>query len=753
MTANISYFAGAGWQFFSNSGIPLTGGLVYTYAAGTTTPQTTYTTSASNVANTNPIVLDAYGRPPQEIWLTPGVTYKFVLKDSSDVLIGTYDNIPGVNDQAAFEVDISNNSDPAKGDALVGFRQSNSVGNLAGAVGKTVHQKFQEFVSVRDFGAVGDGTTDDTAAIVAAIAASNYVFFPASSGPYIVSSTIQIQQAIQIDADLGVQIKAKSTFTGINVTKDAAPFVLKAIFAIFTGSTINTLSGNRIGESSLPVRVSNIEFLGNSNAVDYCLYIERCPGVRVFGVHTYSGLHGIYFGPYCWGLQCMNFRIFQAANIGLYLGEAANGAMVNNFEIWGGDGVDTSVCLQSNGNNNGVEIVGGYIEKGATGIYINGNCGAHDIRGIDFEVFSQHSIRVNATDFTSFGPITIEGCYLQSTDAMIYNNYGYIIARGNTFRAGGNWTGQNYLSTTTAGLFIAENNRYQDLAGTPIAPGLTGTTSITSTQTNSDIWSMTNRRRTEPSGAYASNYGVYNYTSGEEPEILSGSFEFQNSRQGNPGAVYASRWKMVANQTWLNGTTPEVQYSAGVYLASLGGANSFTPIANNTHKLGDATYRWSEVFATNGTINTSDANEKQQIRSLNDQEKAVAIKIKGLIKTYKFNDSVAKKGDKARIHVGAVAQEVEAAFVSEGLDPQAYGIFCLDTWYEYNGEVVLVDENKMTTVGHYEYNGEKVDSLPADEKGNVLPGGRLVENKYPAIEKTLRGLRYEQLLAFVIAAM
>ena len=91
----LSAFAGAGWQFFSNTGQPLAGGLIYSYAAGTTAPAATYTSSAGNIANTNPIVLDAYGRVPNEIWLAVGSAYKFVLQDSSYVQIGTWDNISG----------------------------------------------------------------------------------------------------------------------------------------------------------------------------------------------------------------------------------------------------------------------------------------------------------------------------------------------------------------------------------------------------------------------------------------------------------------------------------------------------------------------------------------------------------------------------------------------------------------------------------------------------------------------------------
>ena len=93
MSVNLSAFGGVGWQFFDNNGAPLAGGLIYTYAAGTTTPQATYTTSAGTIAHSNPIVLDSAGRVPGgQIWLLFD-SYKFVLQTSVAVLVATYDNI------------------------------------------------------------------------------------------------------------------------------------------------------------------------------------------------------------------------------------------------------------------------------------------------------------------------------------------------------------------------------------------------------------------------------------------------------------------------------------------------------------------------------------------------------------------------------------------------------------------------------------------------------------------------------------
>lgn len=95
-TVTLSIFAGVGAQLLDNNGNPLSGGKLFTYEAGTTTPLTTYTSTSGNTPHTNPIVLDAAGRVPSgEIWLDYTKTYKFVVKTATDVLIATYDNIGG----------------------------------------------------------------------------------------------------------------------------------------------------------------------------------------------------------------------------------------------------------------------------------------------------------------------------------------------------------------------------------------------------------------------------------------------------------------------------------------------------------------------------------------------------------------------------------------------------------------------------------------------------------------------------------
>lgn len=85
-------------QFFDSNGNPLNGGFLYFYVAGSSTPQNTYTTYLGNVANDNPITLNARGECNNQIWFTEDTTYKAVLKTAAGVEIWSSDNLSGIND-------------------------------------------------------------------------------------------------------------------------------------------------------------------------------------------------------------------------------------------------------------------------------------------------------------------------------------------------------------------------------------------------------------------------------------------------------------------------------------------------------------------------------------------------------------------------------------------------------------------------------------------------------------------------------
>lgn len=94
MTVYLSAFGGVGWQFFDPNGVPLAGGKIYTYGAGTTTPAPTYTSSTGATPHSNPIILNSAGRiATGEIWQPAGTNYKYALYTNLDILVGTFDNV------------------------------------------------------------------------------------------------------------------------------------------------------------------------------------------------------------------------------------------------------------------------------------------------------------------------------------------------------------------------------------------------------------------------------------------------------------------------------------------------------------------------------------------------------------------------------------------------------------------------------------------------------------------------------------
>ncbi len=113
---------------------------------------------------------------------------------------------------------------------------------------------------------------------------------------------------------------------------------------------------------------------------------------------------------------------------------------------------------------------------------------------------------------------------------------------------------------------------------------------------------------------------------------------------------------------------------------------------DNLMDLGNSGSRFDDIYATNGTINTSDRNEKQDIQALTEAEQRVATACKGLIRRFRWQDAVEKKGDDARYHFGVIAQDLQDAFEAEGLDAGDYGMFISSTWTDDDG-------NEQTRLG------------------------------------------------------
>jgi hypothetical protein len=158
---------------------------------------------------------------------------------------------------------------------------------------------------------------------------------------------------------------------------------------------------------------------------------------------------------------------------------------------------------------------------------------------------------------------------------------------------------------------------------------------------------------------------------------------------------------------------------------------------DNAIDLGRINVRFDDVYATNGSIQTSDRNEKQNIAALTATEMLVAARISGLFKTFRWIDSVADKGDNARTHTGVIAQDVQAAFTAEGLDAGDYALFTSATWWETQTDVAAVEADEDNDI-------EASDAYTRTDTYDTLD-----EAPDGATERTRMGIRYPELLAFV----
>ena len=174
-----------------------------------------------------------------------------------------------------------------------------------------------------------------------------------------------------------------------------------------------------------------------------------------------------------------------------------------------------------------------------------------------------------------------------------------------------------------------------------------------------------------------------------------------------------------------------------------------TPI-DNSKDLGSASIRWDDVRATNGTIQTSDEREKQQIASLTDAEMTAAKAISKLFKTFKWNDAVSEKGDAARTHTGVIAQQVQTAMSDAGLDAGKYAFFISDTWWETQTEVPAVEAVAEELDEDGNVITEAVEAQEAYTRTDTYD--TLEEAPEGATERNRKGIRYPELLSFIGAA-
>lgn len=344
MTVNLSAFGPAGAQFFDNNGNPLSGGLVYSYDAGTTTPRATYTTNAGNVAHTNPIVLDSAGRVPSggEIWLTAGVSYKFALYTAASVLIGTYDNVDGIND-----VDL--NAEYVVYDPP-----------FTGGVATNVESKLSQYPTITDFSSVAAAISAATGSFKVLVNSSITVQIPgdaptlqaavdclAPNNPQI-TITLNIQSGHNPASGISV---SNGDYSQFRITSTDAEVVLSPSF----GTSANFIYGL---DAKLPRLACLVDANSKAN-YGYAAwgasvgYVEANCGVKNTwgdGCRAYGG-STIYAFDTIW-TGCAKNNTFGSGIISWGSTVFATGADVSNSMYYGAQAAHGGILVIDNGTAN-----------------------------------------------------------------------------------------------------------------------------------------------------------------------------------------------------------------------------------------------------------------------------------------------------------------------------------------------------------------------------------------------------------------
>lgn len=612
-----------------------------------------------------------------------------------------------------------------------------------GAVARTMQDKLREVVSVKDFGAVGDGATDDTAkiqaAVTACVASGDWLYWP--KGTYLTTASISNFHAVRHVGPGAVQ-RGSDTFW-ISPSDSQTNRIYVSVGGSSDGLAATSPAAVATALSSLESRgylkgTWRIVFAAGTYPGGYVLTGVRSsrrivfegpdvgghPNVPTAIIDGVSGqANGLYLQNYVLALvQNIKFQNFTAGSTsaGLVVDYHSNLWTINvhaEGNIWAGLNV-----------NNGTKIfvTGGVFRLNRKGIRIYDNC----MLSVGYQ---SSSSRVQLIDNTEFG--------VEVRDSSS-GHVDYADIERNAVAGMSVWQQSRVASDFAA--FV--DNPIQIQCQTFSTWASAGNTSTFSGSGKNLVfyWSAPPDNKDfyfdEATGRFRwgiSGFGTpplkFNFVSGAS---FSGASYPSNARMG-----------IDSDGTTLLALSAPAAKAAGIVCSTVGASqpgvfqysfsdnswrmtlnatdyyrwrtNAYIPVSDNTVTLGESGFRWSVVWSGTGSISTSDAREKQQVRSLTDAERAVAVKLKGLIRAFKFNDAFEKKGDSARIHFGVIAQDVKAAFEAEGLVAENYALLCYDEWGETPEE--------------------------RDEEGNVVQEYRPAGNRY--------GVRYEELLAFIIGAM
>ena len=213
----------------------------------------------------------------------------------------------------------------------------------------------------------------------------------------------------------------------------------------------------------------------------------------------------------------------------------------------------------------------------------------------------------------------------------------------------------------------------------------------------------------------------------------------------------------------------------GTTVKAMQPCNATGGLLDDIMDVGRSNARFNDAYIKNGVTTGSDQTQKQDILEITAAEYNVAKACKSLLRSFRWIDAVEKKGDDARIHFGIMAQDLQDAFTAEGLDAGRYAMFMSNTWWEAQTEVPAVEavegvefvQAVEASEALYSEDGELISEAVEAVEG--VEGVEAVEAKDAytrtdtfetlaeapagATERTRLGVRYSELLAFIIAAL
>lgn len=559
-------------QFFTASGVPLVGGKLYSYAAGTTTPLATYTDSTESATNTNPIILDSRGEAG--VWLSTAA-YKLRLTTSDDVEIWTVDNITSISQESLnnLETTIKAFYSASTGSNNVGYIQ-----NGAGAVARTVEDKLDDIISLKDFGAIGDGTTDDTVAVKAWLTA---VLAVGGGAGYVPTGVYLVTDQINIDV-------TTCRTTGIRLWGDGPR---RSYFSSsYTGGTCFRLYNSNASDGYF---YTSIEGIGFQGTIDGTLVEFGDPAggdggnscaFRNITINNYSN------GSSAKALVISGFynSNFEDLTVNGYGTSTSNSTVVTVNEV---QFSQFSSCSFGNGRNLLTLSTGGtgYIygntffnldlEEGRLCLVIDSAFATKNtfIGGSFVSTFGDYCVDANAGDSNMFINVNYSGYDIAAFDTKS----GVIDMRANLIRYSDDYKifvpNNVHYGYGNTGSTIS-NIQFQGALGTVDTP-----TVLTAAQPVGTLYGKaydgTTYRETSRLDMYSNGAPV---TSTSSP----GSIRFFTTSSG----AISSTVRVLVNE-----------------------AGSFIPETDNAYLLGQGGQRWSAVWAANGTIQTSDLRTKTDV--------------------------------------------------------------------------------------------------------------------------------------------